>query len=231
MKERELKVELLKAGKPNDTVFVLGATGCGKTTLIANLARERKRFIIIDTKDDFPPSFFPDAVIVDSLPYLRSVLNSGRDRIIVQLWKFNQDIDTAFADVCAMQYDFHLRNAHIEGLETTFLLDETNAFCYVNRCPQSFGDIIQRGRGVGIRKIFGAQWFGTIPIWARETFTEIYTFRHSDEVGLDRLEQYGFDRDEVTSLPDFTCLYAGKGKHEKISLIPTRTRQETTTKT
>jgi len=227
MKERELLVELIKGSQPNDTVFILGATGSGKTTLIANLARERKRFIIIDTKEDFPQSFFPEAKLVSSTSALRDSLNSGDEKIIVQLWLFPDEIDFAFQQVCDMVYQFHLLNP---GTETTFILDETNAFVYVNHCPTAFADIIMRGRSVGIRKIFGAQWFGTIPTWTRDTFTEIYTFRHTDETGVSRLEQFGFDPEEVKDLEQYHCLYAGKGIKERISLKP-KARQNNNIKT
>lgn len=223
---KTVQVKLLKSGPPNDTIFVLGSTGCGKTTLIANLALTRKRFVIIDTKEDFPETFFTGAVSCDASGFLNS-LNSGLERIIVQLWK-TEDQEQSLAYCCEALMRFHTANP---GIETTFILDELNHFVYVNHCPDSLRDIVLRGRSVGIRKIFGAQWFGTIPTWLRDSFTEIYTFRHNDETGVERLEQFGFDPEEVRTLPQYTCLYSGKGEQEMISLIAENTRQDDKTKT
>lgn len=226
MKTRELSVELVKQGQPNDTVFVLGATGCGKTTLIANLAKERTSFVIVDTKNDFPSSFFPSATIVKSEDEFRSALNSGKHKIIVQLWE-QPDMEHFFDKVCASLYQFHVLNQE-NKLSVTFVVDECNNFVYVNHCPKSFQDITQRGRSVGIRKIYGAQWFGTIPTWMRDTFTEIYTFNHTDETGVERLTQFGFDPDEVKDLPQYVCLYRGKNGLERISLVPSKSARQTT---
>lgn len=217
MQARELKVRLIKSGPPNDTIFVLGATGCGKTTLMANLVVERKRFIIFDTKEDFPASFFPHAIFVDSPAELREALNANHPQIIVRLWK--QDVEDFFSSSCEMLFQLHVLN-HERKLETTFLLDELNNFVYVNSCPKSFENVILRGRGIGIRKIFGAQWFGTVPTWCRDTFTEIYTFAHTDETGLERLDNFGFDESEVSNLPAYHCLHRCRdGKIEHLSLV------------
>jgi energy-coupling factor transporter ATP-binding protein EcfA2 len=213
-------IKLIKSGPPNDTVFVLGPTGCGKTTLIANLAMERERFVIVDTKDDFPPEAFSDAVPAKNLGEFTGFLNAGHKRIVYQLWH-DQDPEFALGEVCKKLQQFHTLNSK-RNLDTTFILDETNNFVYVNHCNDSLRDLILRGRSVGIRKILGAQWFSTVPPWMRDSFTEIYTFRHTDENGVERLAGFGFEPEEVQSLPPYVCLYSGKNKLEKISLVPVK---------
>jgi hypothetical protein len=194
----------------------LGQTGCGKTTLIANLAKQRERFIIFDTKEDFPADFFVGAAEVDSVQKFVEQLNRGSVWIIVQLWKV-EDPEEFLNRCCACIMRWHTLN--LGKVETTIVLDEANNFVHVNHCDPELRNIIQRGRSIGLRKIFGAQWFGTIPTWMRDSFTEIYTFKHVDEVGVERLESFGFDPEQVKTLPEYNCLYAAKGQVEQLELI------------
>lgn len=212
------KVRLLKAGFPNKTIFVLGSTGSGKTTLIANLILQCPRFVLFDTRNEYDPFFFTGNVtLCGSLTEFCAALNEVRERIIYKLTD-NQEAILEGALNCL--YTFQEANAANDDLPPlTVILDELNRFADTNSWPETLQEIVQRGRDFKIEKIFGAQWFGTIPTWVRDSFSEIYVFRHSDPNGLKLLERFGFDADDIKNLPLHVCLHTGKNGIEKIRLI------------
>lgn len=222
MDEVRQKVRLLpNTGNPNRTIFVLGATGSGKTTLIANLLCEYQRFVIFDTKNDYEAGFFKDAVIVDKMEVFINCLNEGRPRIIFDVSCITDpdEQDEMLSEICIACYNFQLGNKKNENLPPLcFALDELNQFVSGQNTCEGLQLLINKGRGVNIQKIFGAQWFGTIPTWIRNSFTEIYTFAHFDGAGLSRLSEYGFVSEEVTSLQDYTCIHNKKNNFRQVTL-------------
>jgi len=220
MSESQKRVKLLKQGNPNSTWFVLGATGSGKSTLMANLLLDEQRFVIFDTRNEYDPTFFhvdgkADVVVVSSRDEFRAALNNLAPRIISKNFSDSQ----LEADLNNL-YEFQKINAHIEELAPVRVsIDELNRFCDSSSCPEPLREITQRGRDYKINKLFGAQWFGTIPTWMRDSFSEIYTFRHSDPRGLALLELYGFNKEQVRELPRYHCLHNGKDGIETIELV------------
>lgn len=203
---------------PNSTKFVLGSTGSGKTTLMANLLLGESRFVVFDVKGEYDPQFFPESVVVGTNDELIRTLNQNRGRII---YRFDRcaDCDIEIDRACRLIYAFQERNAR-KLPPVTVALDEFNRFVSSGSCPKSIEDVIQRGRGQNIRKIFGAQWFNSIPTWCRDGFTEMYVFKHTDRAGIDMLMAYGFDPDIVPQIPDYHCLYRGKQGIKLLSLKP-----------
>ena len=218
MSERVLTVKLIKTSPPNETIFALGTQGSGKTTLIANLVLDKKRYVIFDTKQDFPPEEFQEAIVIKTRSEFQAAINTQKEKLIVQLWH-DEDPEKFLNDCCADLMRLHTLNQK-NGLETWVLIDELNKFVFVGHCGEGLSDISLRGRSIGIKKIYGAQWFATIPAWMRDGFSEIYCFAHTDENGLDKLAVFGFDVDEVKNLPQHVCMYRGKGKMERVSLVP-----------
>lgn len=215
----EMKVKLLKDGPPNETIFVLGATGSGKTTLIANILADRERFLIFDAKNDYDESAFENTVTVFDERQMAVKFNAGANRVIFKLPATESDsdlrLDSALEWICLYQKN------NLSKQPLCISLDELNRFCESTRsCPEYLSEIIQRGRDYKIVKIFGAQWFNKIPPFMRDSFSEIYTFRHSEKVALCRLEDYGLDSETVKTLPAHTCLHSGKNGVQKIRLIP-----------
>lgn len=201
---------------PNDTVFVLGSTGCGKTTLIANLLLQRQTFVIIDVKDEYPANFF-HAKTCYSLRAFAESLNKGEAKIILRTSAAEVDINDFVSLACSQLMDFQRVN---KNRYCTFAMDEMNQFVTPNSSPQGLQDIIQRGRGLYLSKIFGAQWFNSCPTWARDSFSEMYVFRHNEKRGLEMLEEYGFERDTVRNLPMHTCLHLKGNQIKRESLVP-----------
>lgn len=213
-------VRLLKAGFPNKTKFVLGSTGSGKTTLIANLIDDCPRFVLFDTRNEYDPLFFSGNIkVVASLNDFCSALNDDERKIVYKLPASGDSQETILEGALSCIYTFQEANSANDSLPPiTIILDELNRFADTNNWPETLQEIVQRGRDFKIEKIFGAQWFGTIPTWCRDSFSEIYVFRHSDPNGLKLLERFGFDPDDVKSLPLHVCLHTGKNGIEKIRL-------------
>lgn len=217
---KTFQVKLLKAGNPNSTVFVLGSTGSGKSTLMANLLLNEPRFIVFDTRNEYDPLFFPGNVaVVTTLSPFIAALNDNEQKII---FKFAANQDEQFEAALRVLYEFQKNNSDIPELPPVVVsVDELNRFCDTHNCPESFREIVQRGRDYKINKILGAQWFGTIPTWARDSFSEIYTFRHSDPRGLALLELYGFNKEQVRELPQYHCLHNTAEGIEELTLKAT----------
>jgi energy-coupling factor transporter ATP-binding protein EcfA2 len=220
METKVVEIKLFEnASPPNSTIFVLGSTGSGKSTLMANLLLERDRFLIFDTREEFDIAFFEQpgkapAVIVTSLNELVAALNAGKKRIILRV------DNTAFTDelvnqACYLLIDFLRVNP---GLNITLAMDEVNAFVTSTTSPPGLRELIQRGRAYGVQKIFGAQWFNAIPPYMRDSFSEIYVYRHADVRGLANLTFFGFNPEDVKTLPNYTVLHLENGQIERIRL-------------
>lgn len=222
MKEHDtLKVELLpNSGEKNSTVFVLGATGSGKTTLIANLARKAERLIVIDSKKDYAPEFFGNLCkMTPDFSLFVDWLNNGEEKIIFELHKHSGNTREEVLSVI-LQTIFEFQLLNYKSLPPLVIaLDELDSYVSSRVAPPGIELVIKQGRSVRIEKIFGGQWFAGIPAWARDTFTEIYAFAHYDKNGLLRLEQFGFDPDQVKNLPQYVCAYVGKGETKTVRLL------------
>jgi hypothetical protein len=225
---RDIPVKLLTNGPSNKTVFVLGATGSGKTTVIANLLLCESRFLIFDVKEEYDCDFFPGAIVIHTCIDLCNALNQGVERII---YKFSRDgdieeeLDTAI--ICAME--FQLRNKAQLG-QLCIALDELNRFVTSQAACHGLREVIMRGRSYNITKIFGAQWFGQIPAWARDSFSELYVFRHTDVNGLMRLESFGLSPEEVKGLSEFCALHVTRKGVEHVTFTVARVHHHLTTK-
>lgn len=223
METTQQRVKLLpNTGEKNSTVFALGATGSGKTTLIANLLLERERFLVFDTKSDYDVSFFPGGVICNDYSVMVDCFNSGKKRIIMDLSNIRttDEQEEKLSECLLFAYNFQLANKDNKQLAPlTIALDELNKFITGQNTCEGLELIIQQGRGIKIQKIFGAQWFGDIPTWVRDSFTEIYAFAHFDPAGLNRLETYGFQVEEIAMLEDYHCIHGMKNKFKHVALV------------
>lgn len=108
----------------------------------------------------------------------------------------------------------------------TFVMDELNAYVASSKCPAGLKDVIMRGGGLNIKKVFGGQWFNHIPPFMRDSFSEIYVFRHSEPRGLAMLENYGFNETVVRTLPPYTVCHLSGGVVTTLKLVATSTERQ-----
>lgn len=217
------QVKLLNPdGKANSTKFMLGATGSGKTNLIANELLDSPRWILFDTKNDFATadSFFGGEVTrCGSVAELATAMNDDKRKIIFELYKHVAEMDDLFDETIMFIWDFQLANKDSGLPEVDIAVDELNRFVESKKsiCPGMI-EIVQRGRDLGVKKIFGAQWFNTIPPYIRDSFSEMWIFNHTDKNGLATLENFGFASDEVKNLPRYVALHRDANGIKKITL-------------
>jgi hypothetical protein len=224
-----MQVELLKSGFPNDTRFFLGARGSGKTTVIANELRKHDRFVIFDAKNDYSPEFFGgDVFVSSSVADFIDALNRGVLKIIVRVPATEDAADELLSECCNCLMQFQEVNNHPEFGYVVVSVDEMNRFTSSHKCPAGLQRIITTGRDYRIVCFFGAQWFGTLPSWMRDAFTEIYVWKHTDKNGLRLLENFGFNAEEIKNLPMHTCLHAGKNGVETLRLTAVSPSQKQT---
>lgn len=217
-------VKLLpNTGGENDTLFVLGRTGSGKTTLIANLISERAdRFVIFDVKQDYVAEYFgDDVVLVNDYNSFVEQVNKGVERIIFDLSAYQESQEDVLNASCIFLFAFQIENKK-EMKPLTISFDEFNKFVKTSHCCAGIRDVIERGRSVNIRKIFGAQWYGTIPPFARDSFSEIYAFQHTDNNGLMLLSVFGFDAEVLKNLPRYHCAHSSPDGVKILQLVPAK---------
>lgn len=222
--QEEMQVRLMKDGPQNVTLFVLGATGSGKSTLMANILDRQQRFVIFDTRKEYDPDFFQGTkpLIVNTPEELLTALNSSSQRII-----FRVPLSTGDESLNkGLDYLYHFQERNHLALPPIMVsIDETNRFAETMDWPQWLQEIVQTGRDYKIHKLFGAQWFGILPTWFRDSFSEVYAFRHTDPAGVNLLGRYGFFAEDLTNLPEHTVLYSDKKTVKTIRLVAMNKQQ------
>lgn len=165
--------------------MVLGKTGSGKTTLAKELLNRHRRVLVIDTAHEYPGTVsyaFDD--LVDSLNLC------GADSFILTLRP---------EDPLDVEYMFRL--AWVLG-SCCVVLEEADQWVSSASMSDDLAKLISMGRHRKISVIAVARVVPEIPIQLRRQFTEFYSFRQSEPRDLQLLSAYGFNAEELASLPD-----------------------------
>lgn len=178
--------------------LLTGQSGSGKTTLACELLRRKPadvRFIFdhvgnVASRLGIEPVYEPE-LVPHLIPSGWVVFDPSR--------KFPGDFQKAaewFADVAF--YASH----KLDGYKLWFC-DELQFFTPRGFAPKPFRRIFEAGRNYGLHGMIVSQAPGQIPVDIRQQFTEVVTFHHSDPTILDRLGEWGFDREAVCGLQKF----------------------------
>lgn len=214
MNQRTINVRFPTANvAPNKTTFVVGQTGTGKTTLLANLLQDESRSVVFDTEGNFLES---GGEVARNQNEFAKLLNLGTRRIV-----YASGAESAESDFESMSNIlFQFQGANPQLGECALCVDETARIAGANSYPDALAHIVQRGRAFHIVKYFGCQWFTRIPAFMRDSFSDMYVFRQIDKVALKALETFGFDAETIQSLPDLNCVLLSRGEFTRLTLNP-----------
>ena len=216
-KQRPVKF-LAGTKQENDTIFLCGVTGSGKTVLMSNLLHESNRdFVIVDTQAQFAE--FP-AVQAKSFQDLVDALNHGHRRVVVGWPSFAWG---DFDRVILILDEHQRRNPQMPAI--CVAVDEAAFFCEGNTCCGGLDHLIARGRTVRLTKMFNTQWFNRLPPRVRDSATEIYIFHHRDKRAQEIFGEYGLTMDDLAELEPLECFHVKGACVEKLELEPQKQRQ------
>lgn len=176
-------------------VLITGTAGSGKTTeFLRRLAADRSPFrAVFDPEREVSrklgwPCVTDLAALAEHLARRRPVcfdpldapLSAGFDHFCRLLWQFAQLGDGVIL----------------------MAADEAQGFTSTGKggIPDSFAQIMQRGRRYEINVLLIAQSLGRVNDAVREQLSHILTFRHTDRLALEWLAGAGFDAAAVAAL-------------------------------
>jgi len=131
---------------------IMGATGCGKTTVLRSMLAKpkRKRTIIWSPKepiDNYAALYVGTVVVSSAVDVLRLVKAAGKGEFhIVFRPRLNREVDQAqFGAVCKIA---------MAARNTTVVVDELHTVTRPSWAPDGWSELIMMGRGYGC-EVFG----------------------------------------------------------------------------
>jgi hypothetical protein len=202
----------------NNTVFVLGQTGTGKTVLISNMVNDEtdRRVFVVDTQEQFSLLVATHCV---NLKEVVTALDQAKRKIVFHCDSEDEDSINAVQKILFVHQD---RNGD-KLPAIVFATDELGAFCTDRYAPKGIIEITNRGRLRKIDRIYGTQWFRKIPAFVRDAVSEIYAFNQQDKNAVEFLESFGLNTEAeipLNELPVMQCYHVVKGTTTKINLVP-----------
>lgn len=110
---------------------------------------------------------------------------------------FGTDLPTAFAFAC----DWALALGNRTGRRVILFADEVWQYCDPYKLPDALARVLQTGRKANVEGVFGAQRPNKVNGSLWNEATEIVAFRIQERAGLTTMDENGFERDEVATLP------------------------------
>jgi hypothetical protein len=202
----------------NDTIFVCGQTGSGKSTLIANLLNDGNTdFVLVDTKSQHGQ--LPNCEHCYSLAAVVDAFDAYKRRIVLHCPMMTEDELNSLATVIVLHQERNIAQ-NDKWPELTVAIDELNYFVSVQRAPQGIVELSQRGRPARINRIYGVQWLNHVPAKIRDGVTELYCFRQYDSAADDVYERWGIDPAAIHALPPLQAIHRANDTLERIVMKP-----------
>lgn len=110
---------------------------------------------------------------------------------------FGTDRGRAFRFLCAWACALGERT----GRRIVLFCDEVWQFCDPYVLPEELARVLQTGRKANVEGVFGAQRPNKVNGSLFNECTEMVCFRLQERAGLEAMAGYGFDRDEIATLP------------------------------
>lgn len=170
--------------KKRDVIFVFGKTGMGKSQITKSLIRNYKRVIILDPLIEYIKS--------ENFDDIESLIHFIENKKV-----FNASI----SDVT----EFDTLSEIVKNIDNTlFVVEEAQRVIPsgATPLPDSFADLIFRGRHTRSNILIVAQRASTVNINARSQWTKLFIFNQSEPKDLAWIENTtGFDiRDYIREL-------------------------------
>jgi len=181
--------------------LILGRTGCGKTTLAKKIIDKYRRTIAVDPLGEYGGNVFTDFELFCDYCKNNIVNNSGDFHIAL---RFDEDI--------SFQYLFQVLWYIPDFL---FILEEAEMFIDSRNADRNFLRLVRYGRHKDISLLCVARRVPEISIDFRAQCTSIVTYNQTEPSDLEKLEDYGFDMEEVKTLPLHEHVYIGENIEEK----------------
>lgn len=190
---------------------VAGCSGSGKSTFV-------NRYLLNDRGLTLRCLFDPDGEFAERLRLPVCTTPAQLDKAAQLGWVafdpsdyFPGDLMRGFAFFCA--WTLALAKVQKPGGRTVIVVDEVWKYCDPYKVPPELALIVQTGRKHGCEGVFLTQRPNKVNGTVLNEATELVCFRLSERAGVDKVEEYGLDPDEVRNLPlgSFVALNTNTG--------------------
>ncbi|MFA6152992.1 MAG: hypothetical protein WC716_16840 [Chitinophagaceae bacterium] len=187
-------------------IFILGKRGSGKSTLAKRVLSRFSRVIVFD-----PLKEYREGIIIRSIDALFAFAKNPPETFTLVL-RF-QNVD---AELVALEYETAAKVAHALG-DLLLVLEECEMFINSNNQSSFINYLISYGRHENINMLAIGRRPREIPIRFRANFTTIAVFRTTEPPDLNHLEVYGFDPEEIATLPEYEYALIGEPFEDETS--------------
>ena len=188
-----------------EVVIILGKTGYGKSTWLANYCARFTRIFVFDPFRKFPADYYTEEQILDLSA--AGFFTDGKPFRVGSSWREDLELLGALS--------FLSGDCLLVIEECGFIWNKGE------RIPDWLQEIVFLGRHKNVSLAVTAQRAAYIPIDLRSQAHRLISFWQTEMQDIGWLETYLGERlDEIATLPKFVCLDAEDGKIDKYKVHP-----------